>query len=209
MGSAGAVMFDTGVWSTKIQHTCAQAGVKRQERLPLIIPCQQERWLTEGCYFLGRWRRSWQGTCLWSFYFTIHKTSSVQPWGYRRGVRGQPRFWPCWKPSAAWAAGGMQHAGHRHLLCQGGGRKVLAGSMAWLTWHTELPQPGRWMGSARLPASQQTTQVESMESPGSSDPTSVFISNIRGAILRLCSGGRGHLAFVHSNFSFRHQNSHS
>lgn len=49
------------------------------------------------------------------------------------------------------------------------------------------PQPGRWTGSARLPARQQTNQAESMASAGSSAPASVvFVSNVRGAMPRLC-----------------------
>ena len=80
----------------------------------------------------------------------------------------------------------VSHAGDPlwHLLCQGCGMRMLAGSTAWLM--AEHPQPGGWMGSARSPASQQTNQVESTASPGISAPTGVvFISNSRGAMLRV------------------------
>lgn len=125
-----------------------------------------------------------QGSCLLSFYFPIHKSGRVQPCDYQRDIRDRSHSWPCWSTllvdiCPARAVGG--DAGRYHSA----------------TSHTEPPEHIRWMGCARLPASQQTNQAESVASPGSSAPASVvFISDIRGAMLRLCRGTGERAAFL-------------
>lgn len=204
-------------WSCHVWHfesgaqkanTHAEARARRQARLPLVILCRQEQWLPGVMLSPGKMERGLVGsvkqrTCPWSSYFPIHKRSSVQPREYRRWVRGEPCFWPCWRASAVWAAGGCGTL--RAGGCSAGAVVGGCWQVALHGWHgTPSPRSlsGGWAlpnclrASKRLEWSRRRLQAAQL-------PQVLFLFPALG---EQCWGSaerreRGQLAFVHFDFS--------
>lgn len=106
IGSAGAVTFDTWAWSTESQHALRHVHGD-QHACPWSSPVNRSSSSRSDVISLfpaletGRMERGLvgsvrQGSCLLSFYFPIHTSSSVQPCDYQRDIRDKSRSWPCW-----------------------------------------------------------------------------------------------------------------
>lgn len=152
-----------------------------------------------------------QGTCLCSFNFHIHLTSGAHPRAHRRGVRGWSRFWPCWRASAAWAVGrgSLQHI--HTSSCSAGSAAAGCWQVSRHCWH-DTTSPRSPAGGRALPdclrASKQIKQSRWCLQAAQL-PQVLFLFPTSG---EQCRGsaerqGRGQLAFVHSDFLWRHQKS--
>lgn len=180
---AGAVTFGTWVWSKESHHMCTDIHSEANTPVP--------------------------GHSLGSLNFHVHQVGNTHPWAHQQGVLGRSHSWLHWRASAGRAVGGWGTSTPVAALLgqQQGAAGRSQGTASTTLWALTVWQVDRLCQIACEPAN-KSSRVNGVSRQLSSHRCCFhFQHQEKQGWDSAERQGRGQLAFVHSDFLWRHQRS--